>query len=678
MVNNSLLSRIGEAITKFGGGHSATDMIQKLNTMIGLSHTGNYGGLNKPAPPYQRHFSPLWIYKIRRDSALVNNAINKKRDQVFKHGFSEWEKEYDAKCPRCEHEFDGFDAFREQMEVEDHEQPDPGPQPMADGGMGMMEDMGPPEPPGGGEMGGDLGGLPAGGSDAEVDLDEDDFDFDSERVCPECEEVVEMMEPEPDVKKKAQKFFDRCNSQGPQIASVLEPQEQSSVSQSLLEVFEELAQDLESFDDAWLIFDRSYYLDEDGHILSYELEEVFRAPPELMRYSVDEETNDPGGEYWVCPRCRAENEEYYPEEEEQPCEDCGGATYEAFAYAMETPDGKEDEFFIRGEFAHDSLYEKGRYYGYPPVLSLWEEARTLEQMDAWYHDAYEERRAPRGAITVNAARDEELRTMNYQQMEKLREDPNYIPLFMNDQETEGEPIKFVELLSDPAEMQHMEMREWFEERIQAKWGVTSILMSGSPENSGLSQSMEVEVSQKAAENLRDVFHDTFLPAVLAQLGTEGWTREIEPAVDEDESEEAQLVGQHLNNAQKALQMGAEVEWTEEDRATIKQGELEAPEEGMEGGMMGGGMDMMGMEGGIGDDRGPDPHSLEPGEDHTVDEPGERAEGPDDPDRPAAQPLERMMEPRDGKLEKIAASGFNLPEESESERLAKDLEEILAE
>jgi len=636
MVNNGVISKIGETITKLGGGHSATEMIQKLNTMIGLSHTGNYGGLNKPAPPYQRHFSPLWIYKIRRDSGLINVAVNKKRDQVFKRGFTEWRKEYDAKCPACREEFEGFDAFRKQM--------------------------------------GDQGD----------ELDEEDFDFDSQRTCPECEEVVEMMEPDKDVRRSAQQFFDRANSQGSQMSGILEPQEQSSVSQSLLEVFEELGQDLESFDDAWLIFDRAYYTDDNGSIIDYDLEEVFRAPPELMRYSVEEETNDPGGEYWVCVRCRAGEDEYFPEEEEQPCRHCGGTTYEAFAYAMQTPDGKEDEFFIRGEFAHDSLYEKSRFYGYPPVLSLWEEARTMEQMDSWYHDAYEERRAPRGAITVNAARDEELRTMNYQQMEKLREDPNYIPLFMNDQETEGEPIKFVELLSDPAEMQHMEMREWFMERIQSKWGVTAILMSGSPENSGLSQSMEVEVSQKAAENLRDVFHDTFLPAVLAQLGTEGWTRLIEPAVEEDESEEAQLVGQHLNNAQKALQMGAEVEWTRNDRAEIKQGELENPEEGMDGmggmpgGGGGGGMDMMGMDGGIGDDRGPAPHSVEPGEDHSVEQPGERAEGPDDPDRPAAQPLERMMEPRDGKIEKIAAAGFEISEESDSERLAKTLEEKLAE
>ena len=628
MVNDSILAKIGERITKRGGGYTATDMIEKLNTLLGLSHASNYGGLNMPAPPYQRYFSPLWIYKIRRDSALINNAIEKMVKQCFRHGWSEWEKAYDAKCPSCLEEFNGYDEFRHQM----------------------------------GETG--------------DELDEEDFDFDTERVCPECEEVVTMLTPQREVRDRADEFMNRANAQGGQIGSLLEPQEQSSVSQSLMDVFEELAWDLQSFDDAWLIFDRDYYLDADGCIYDYELAEVFRAPPELLRYSIDPETNDPGGEYWVCVRCRAADEEYHPEEDEEPCSECGGATYEAFAYAMETPDGKAVEWFIRGEFAHDSMHENKRFYGYPPVLSLWEEARTMEQMDKWYHDAYEERRAPRGAITVNAARDEELRNLNYQQMERLREDPNYIPLFMNDQETEGDPVSFVELLSDPAAMQHMEMREWFLDRISAKFGVTAVLQKAAPEDSGLSQSMEVEVSQQQAEDLRDIFHETFLPAVLAQLGTEGWTREIEPAVEEDEAEEAQLVGQHLNNAQKALSMGAEVEWTEDDRAEIKEGELQAPEEGMEGMMGEGGGPMgvgpmMGMEGGIPGQEGPDPHSMMPGEDDAVEAPGDRAEGPDDPDRPAAQPLERMLEPSDHKIEKIAAVGFEGANgKSDSEKVAE--------
>ena len=102
-------------------------------------------------------------------------------------------------------------------------------------------------------------------------------------------------------------------------------------------------------------------------------------------------------------------------------------------------------------------------------------------------------------------------------------------------------------------------------------------------------------------------------------------------------------------------MGAEVEWTEDDRAEIKEGELEAPEEGMEGmeeggpmgGIAGGGA-MPGMAGNeeLPDQEGPEPHSLPAGEhpnDQAGVEEGDRAAGPDDPDRPAATPL-KSVEP----------------------------------
>jgi DNA-directed RNA polymerase subunit RPC12/RpoP len=682
MVNDGLVSKIGETITKLGGGVTAegiAERMEKLNTMSGLSYSTGYGQLNQPMPPYQRTFSPLWIYKIRRDSPLMNNAMRQKIWQTFRGGLSEWKKEYDAKCPACQHEFEGMDKFRQQMDADGEEVDLPGGGPMMnDGGMPMA----------GGPDAGPMAGDPMGGAMGPPDLDhdpnEEDIDLDEQRVCPECEEVVEMRTPDDDVKHHAQDYFDRANIRDPgdpMSYVALEPSEESAVSQSFIDVLEEIAWDIQSFDDGWLLFERSYVLDEEGHIVDWELENVMRGPPELMRWCIDEEQNEPGGEFYVCLRCRAEasaEEGYHAEEDEGRCPDCGNILYPAYAYATETPagqGGQPDEFFIRGEFYKDSEYERKRYYGYPPVLTLWEESRTVEQMDQWYNDAYEERRAPRGALLVNAAHDQELRQMNRQQMEKMREDPNYIPLFMNDADEEGDPIKFVELLENPAEMQHMEMRDWFMDRISAHYGVTSILMSGSPENSGLSQSMEVEVSEKQAEHFRNVLNG-FIDAFLAQIGTPGWTRELEEVKEDDPEKEAQLVGQHLNNAQKFLQMGGEAEWTPDDRVELKSGELEMPEEE---GMMGGGPEgvgpMMGMEGGVQGPRGPEPDSLEPGQDPNAPGPeGEReregpaddAEGPDSEDRPAATPLKSAS--ADEKLEKIAATAFETPKRGEDVEL----------
>lgn len=678
MAKKGLLTRIGEKLTKYGGYPTAEDLLKRFQPPPGLAHSVGPAGMNQVEPPYARRFSPMWIYRIRRNSSLINNAMRQKIWQTFRGGFTEWEKAYDAKCPRCQEEFQGFDAFREQM---DDDEPDDGPPEPPGGAMGgMMADGGMPGmmP----EMEGEMPGMMPGMDDGDVDpqeFDEDDIDLDSERTCPECEEVVQMLTPDPEVKHHADSYFDRANCRSEKSPVHLEPQAESSISQSFMEVMEEIAWDIQSFDDGWLLFERSYRMDENGVIVGYELENVYRGPPELMRWSVDPEQNQPGGEFWACVRCRnaAEPGEYEPEREEQNCSICGNVTYPVYAVGMQTPSGNAStggqplEFFIRGEFYHDSEYERKRWYGFPPVMTLWEEARTLEQMDKWYNDAYEERRAPRGALLVNAAHDADLRAMNRQQMEQMREDPNYIPLFMNDSEEEGDPIKFVELLSEPAEMQHMEMREWFVDRIGAHFGVTAILMESSPGDSGLSQSMEVEVSEKQAEHFRDVLNN-FVDAFLAQIGTEGWTRQISDVNEENPMEEAQLVGQHLNNAQKALQVGAEVEWTPDNRAEIKEGELE----------MEGEMDMMGMEGGIQGPRGPEPHSLEPGQDPMGPQPeGERARegpadspaGPDDLDRPAATPLKSVLtdEYGDDRLEKIAAKAFNTPQEGADVQVTAD-------
>lgn len=600
MVNDNIIARIGERITKAGGGVTTSGLIDSLTKSgmwSGMSNQMGYGNQMTPTPPYQRFFSPLWLYELRRNSGLINNACEEKIGQVFRDGFTDWHKAYDAKCPACEHEFQGLDAFRNQM------------------------------------------------GEAAQELSDDEIDLDAERTCPECCECVEMITPDPTVRDEAQEFLERVNER-PEDGDNdfhLEPDVQNSVGQSALELFEEMAWDIQSHDDGWLVFDREYAIDSDGVAYGYELKNVERGPPELMRYSIDPETGRAGGEYWVCLRCRSHDPEYHAETEDVRCSECGRETYEAFAYQMLSPGGQPDRWFIRGEFVHDSEYERKKWYGFSPILSVWEEARTLEQMDKWYNDAYEERRAPRGALSLNVNRDEQLRQYNRQQMENLRADPNYIPLFMNGNEGEDNPpIEFIELLQDPAAMQHMEMREWFLDRISAKYGVTSILMSGSPENSGLSQSMEVEVSQKSAERLRKRFNENYLPALLAQLGVEGWELEVSEAIEEDEAEEAQLIGQHLNNAQKAVQMGVEVEWTDDDRAEIKRGEMEAPEEGM--GMGGpGGMDMMGMGGGMDGPRGPSPGSLPAGEDANIQdgvEEGDRVD-PNDPDRPAATPLKAL-------------------------------------
>jgi hypothetical protein len=522
----------------------------------GFASTGGVGiGQQDPEPPYERAIPYQYVYRLRRNQAIVNNSIEEKVTQTFRRGFTEWEKSYFAKCRNCSKEFETLEPFRDQMGDEGDE------------------------------------------------IEDDEFDFSKERPCPNCDELADFRVPDPIQRDELERFWQNANEQG-EDDSFLDGEHQNSIGQTVEEVFREIALDIQSFDDGWLIFQRSYYTDSNGAIQDWELDQIHRGAPEVMRYSFNEEEQQLGHERWICIECRATNDHYEPQKEAGSCKDCGNKTYMAYAKRLEQNQGEPLEYYIRGEFSHGSEYHPSKFYGYSPIISIYEQARTLEQMNNWYKSAYEYRRAPRGALVIRSSNAESVRAWNQNQMERLREDPDHIPTFMDDTEGQGDPLTWQPLLEDPAAMQNMKMRNWFLDRISAKYGVTSVFQSASPSPSGLSQSMEIVVSNRSAQKLKQVFEDIFIPALLTQLQSDGWEKHIKRIEEEDEAAEAQRTGTELRNAQLATQLNMDAEWTPDDTLDVKSGIVEGeedPEQGMMPGM--GGMGGMGGEGEEGDEMG---------------------------------------------------------------------------
>lgn len=140
---------------------------------------------------------------------------------------------------------------------------------------------------------------------------------------------------------------------------------------------------------------------------------------------------------------------------------------------------------------------------------------------------------------------------------------------MGDGEGSSRPIEWISLLDDPAQMQHMQMREWFLDRVAAKFGVTAVFQNANAQATGLSQSLEVVVSNRSAERLQGVFEDTFIPAFLGFLQIDGWERHLKPPEEEDEQAVEQMMGRRLQNVQTAKDLGFVVEWTEEGKYNIR-------------------------------------------------------------------------------------------------------------
>lgn len=488
----------------------------------------SYRGRGEEYPAYERQFSPFWIKSIAERQALVNNAIEEKVNQAFRRGFTDWQESWAAKCPNCKREYETLQPFVDQF----------------------------PE---------------------DEDVDTDDIDLTKKRPCPQCDSVEHIKTPDPEDRDEAQQMFDRANmSDG---ATELLPKRQSSVSQNFIGVCREVAWDIQTFDDGWMIFHRRYYTNKDGKVIDWDFEGVYRAPPYVMRYSTDDD-GKMGNEYWICVDCRASSpEDYQPEQSPGRCPECGNRTYECFAYMLNEPNGEPQQFFIQGEFAHDSEFRPTRLYGLSPIISLSDETQTIQKMDAWYRSAYEKRRAPRGAIVISSSNKQATRAWNQEQMQNLNADSQHIPVFMDDTEGGGNPIMWQPLLESPAEMQQMEMRNWFSDRIAAKYGVTSVFQNSSTESSGMSQSLEIVVTNRAVERLQRVFEDTFIPAFIGNIEAPGWEKHLESPEEEDDQAEAQLVGRHLQNARTAQDIGFDIEWTRDDDLDVKSAMIEAPEEG---------------------------------------------------------------------------------------------------
>lgn len=487
-------------------------------------------------PIYEREFSPFWIKSIAEQQSLVNNSIEEKVNQAFRRGFEDWEKVYEAKCPTCDKEYETLQPFKDQL-----------------------------------------------GEDGE-DIDDNDIDFDEPRVCPNCGDLTHMKVPDPVDKARAQDKFREANMREYQ-EELLPENKETSISQSFLQVCKEVAWDIQTYDDGWMIFERTYTVDEDGSVVDFDFDGVTRATPYLMRYSTNE--GQLGGEFWVCLECRASTEGYVPETTPGNCDDCGNRTYEVFAYMRDAPRGDPVDFFINGEFAHDSEFRPTRLYGLSPIVSLADETRSLQKMDEWYRIAYEKRRAPRGAVVVKSSNTSSVLSWNQEQLGKLNSDPQHIPTMIDDTDGGGSPISWQSLLEDPADMQHMQMREWILDRISAKFGVTAVFQSGSAQETGLSQSLEIVVSNRSAERLQNVFEDTFIPAFIGQVGATGWERHLKTPEEEDEQALAQLHGKELQNLRTANDLGMEAEWTRNNRADIKPQKVEPSDDDEGGGGLGG-------------------------------------------------------------------------------------------
>jgi len=364
-------------------------------------------------------------------------------------------------------------------------------------------------------------------------------------VCPKC--GGDLVSPDPKEYERADKFLLDVNLNH----------------QTFTDVLEEVEDDLNIADDAYLILRKEYFYDEHGYITKGRVKEILRGSPIVMRPVFNFRTGVPGGRYFVCPVHRnnaldvnATNrgswEDYKVSLDEKGkmlgpprCPVCNRVMYDAHYVALRAEGGEPEHYYIEGEVINAKKYVKGFAYGIPPLYTIWVMSAALLYQEIYIRDAFEKQRHPRGAITVSTSNPGGMLNMWDTMVQRVKEDPYYIPFIpveagFGGGRNEGK-MSFVSFLDSLREMEYIPTRDEFRQRISSFYGVSNVFMNDTKVSGGMntSEGLQVIVTNRSVERGQKVYNDYIFKRLVPMLGVDNWELVLNPTEERDVIKEKQ-------------------------------------------------------------------------------------------------------------------------------------------
>ena len=162
--------------------------------------------------------------------------------------------------------------------------------------------------------------------------------------------------------------------------------------QLFIDVLQELEDDLNIMDDAYIVLVKEYFIDGNGKIRMHRVKELYRGDPVTM-FIYSDELGQRGTKGFTCINHRT----LISTEPHELCETCNSNLFPV--HYVNRVNG-EDQHFLKGEVLHFSKYSPSRLYGMSPVLTLFNNIMTLIAMENYVNSAYTKSRMPRGLLAV--------------------------------------------------------------------------------------------------------------------------------------------------------------------------------------------------------------------------------------------------------------------------------------
>jgi len=330
----------------------------------------------------------------------------------------------------------------------------------------------------------------------------------------------------------------------------------------LVHLLKEIEDDINIYDDAYIIGIKEYLQDKEGNIELSRLHQIMRGNPVTTRMVADE-FGEPGGRWWTCLRHRDVVEEM----SDKKCRLCGRKLYEIHYVSVEAGGDSPNNYYIGNEVIHVSKYSPSRLYGFSPIVTLWQYALTLTNMIEYVYRSYTESHLPRGVLAMKTSNPDSAYEFWKDVDDKLQKNPHYIPKMFLEGEGNGtgSGMEFVRFMDTLEEMQYIPVRDEIRRTIAAMYGVTNIFIGDTSGVGGLNaEDTQIDITNMAAESGISIYNDHIMPEILEWLGITDWNYELKSPFEENKQRELNENLSETQIAQSMLNMGFNVELGEKD------------------------------------------------------------------------------------------------------------------
>lgn len=352
--------------------------------------------------------------------------------------------------------------------------------------------------------------------------------------------------------------------------------------QQIEDVLKESEDDLNIFDNAFLLNSMQYGFNTEGDIIEIDYKEFLRVAPDRIQLIIDmydrlgyeDASNGTSKKVYTCPIHR--QSAFYQEGYCPQCRAKGQTVklQQAF-YKTLLGDNDSQVHYLKDEIIHLMKYRPSKRGGYSPVLTCWKKVKTLDAQDSYMFDAYFGKKDPKGLLVIGTANQDSVEKAYRSAVKFAEEYPNTTPPLVVDNTT-GEPkIELISFMRNLEEMQFTETREEMWKHVGAVYGVSPIFSNDNSTSGGLNnEGLQITVTNRAVEVGQKIYNTKVMPKVFKLKGYHGWMFRLRPSEEQDEMAKLQRQEQSLRNGELAVSVGLDAEFNEDSgEVVIKKGQL---------------------------------------------------------------------------------------------------------